>query len=71
MTSHTGLMEDAMPSFLERALEALGKTHVVEFDYRDAVGIHHGRCYVRCFFSSESRVRHMFTRFGYTNVRIS
>jgi hypothetical protein len=64
-------MEDAMKNLFRRLAEALGKTHVVEFDYRDAMGVHHGRCYVRCLFSSETRVRQMFTRFGYTNVRIS
>jgi NAD(P)H-dependent FMN reductase len=63
-------MEGAMQGLFKQALDALGRPHVVEFDYRDAVGIHHGRCYVRCLFSSEAQLRHVFTRLGYTNVRI-
>jgi hypothetical protein len=65
------LSEDAMKSLLNLALEAVGKTHLVEFDYRDASGLHHGRCYVRCLFSGETRVRRVFSRFGYTNIHIS
>jgi hypothetical protein len=48
----------------------LGRPTLVEFDYRDATGLHHGCCYVRRFFSGNRRVRRLMSSCGYINIRI-
>ncbi len=59
-----------MNSTIKSLLGMLGRPRLVEFDYRDAQGCHHGRCYVRCFCSGETQVKRMMRSMGYTNIHI-
>jgi hypothetical protein len=59
-----------MNRYLQKLLEWLGRPHLVEFDYRDGVGRHHGRVYVSCLFANDQRVRRMLRSCGYTNIHI-
>ncbi|MDJ0739185.1 MAG: hypothetical protein QNJ91_05680 [Gammaproteobacteria bacterium] len=60
-----------MHALINRLLDWLGRPRLVEFDYRDRSGTHHGRCYVRCMFGSQSQMRRMMHSCGYTNIRIA
>lgn len=60
-----------MNSALKSLIRRLGRPHLVEFDYRDATGLHHGRCYVRCMLAGHDRVRRMMSSFGYENIHIA
>lgn len=60
-----------MKTVIRAILQLLGKPHLVEFDYRDTTGMHHGRCYVHCLFGSEQRIKRMMHAFGYRNIRIA
>lgn len=60
-----------MKSLINDALDWLGRPRLVEFDYQDRAGEHHGRCYVRCVFGCRSRMLRMMRGFGYTNIRIA
>lgn len=60
-----------MTELIKQALEWLGKPRLVEFDYRDAAGLHRGRCYVSFVFAGRGRVKHQLRRFGYTNIRFA
>jgi hypothetical protein len=60
-----------MSSIIKSFLESVGRPRLVEFDYRDALGSHHGRCYVRCFFTGTLQVKRMMSSLGYTNIRIA
>ncbi len=59
-----------MKDAIRRLFELLIKPHLVEFDYRDRVGAHHGRCYVHYLFGGEQRVKRLLSSFGYTNIHI-
>jgi hypothetical protein len=59
-----------MTKAIDKALEWFGRPHLVEFDYRDAAGLHHGRCYVRHPFGGQDQIKRLLSRFGYTNIRI-
>lgn len=59
-----------MTKAVKIVLAWLGKPHLVEFDYRDAVGLHHGRCYVRYLFGGQDQVKRLLSSFGYTNIHI-
>ena len=63
--------ESTMNTVIKAFLQALGKPHLIEFDYRDTTGMHHGRCYVRCFFGGQQKVKRMMRSFGYCNIRIA
>jgi hypothetical protein len=65
------LEESAVNSVIKSLLKKLGKPHLVEFDYRDTTGMHHGRCYVRGLFAGEQQVKRMMRSFGYRNIRIA
>jgi hypothetical protein len=60
-----------MNTVIKAFLQALGKPHLVEFDYCDTTGMHHGRCYVHCLFGGAQKVKHMMRVFGYRNIRIA
>lgn len=59
-----------MRKLAQRIAKLFGKPHLVEFDYRDSVGMHHGRCYVRYLFGSPQQVKRLLSSYGYTNIRI-
>jgi hypothetical protein len=59
-----------MDKLIKTILRLLGQPHRVDFDYRDQSGMHHGRCYVRYFFSSEQRVIRLMRSFGYSKIHI-
>ena len=59
-----------MVEVIRRLLDWLGRPHLVEFDYSDAAGMHHGRCYVRYLFGGRQQIERMMTSYGYTNIRI-
>lgn len=48
----------------------LGRPRLVEFEYQDSRGHHHGRCYVKCLGRSQQRIERALHGLGYTNVRI-
>jgi len=52
-------------------LHAMGRPRLVEFDYRDRTGLHHGRCYVSCFLAGGPRVKRMLSSLGYTNIHLA
>lgn len=56
---------------IDKIMEWFGKPHLVEFDYRDAAGLHHGRCYVRYLFGGHERIKRMMSSYGYTNIHIA
>lgn len=60
-----------MNTLVKTFLKLLGKPHLVEFDYRDRTGMHHGRCYVHCLFGGDTQVKRMMHSFGYRNIRIN
>ena len=60
-----------MKTVIRIILQILAKPHLVEFDYRDMIGMHHGRCYVRCLFGSEQRIKRILHGLGYRNIRIA
>ncbi len=60
-----------MKKIIKGFFDTLAKPHLVEFDYRDIVGMHHGRCYVRCLFGGQRKIKCMMNSFGYTNIRIT
>ncbi|MGD1983882.1 MAG: hypothetical protein PVF93_08250 [Chromatiaceae bacterium] len=57
-----------MTKAIRNALEWLGRPQLVEFDYRDAGGLHHGRCYVRFLFGGHDRIKRLMSSYGYTNI---
>lgn len=59
-----------MTKAIRNALGWLGRPHLVEFDYRDAGGVQHGRCYVRYLFGGHERVKRLMSSYGYTNIHI-
>ena len=65
------LEESTVNSGIKSLLKKLGKPHLVEFDYRDTTGMHHGRCYVHGLFAGEQQVKRMMRSFGYRNIRIA
>jgi hypothetical protein len=60
----------AMTQAIKKVLLWLGQPHLVEFDYRDTAGLHHGQCYVRYLFGGQQRIKRLMSSFGYTNIHI-
>lgn len=60
-----------MRSILEYFLELLSRSQLVEFDYRDTTGRHHGRCYVRYPIGGRHLIKGLLRRYGYTNVHLA
>ena len=60
-----------MKSVIKTLMQLLGAPHLVEFDYRDKTGIHHGRCYVHCLFGGDQQIKRAMSGFGYRNIRIA
>lgn len=60
-----------MNTVIKALLRALGQPHLIEFDYRDRTGMHHGRCYVRCLFGGDQKIKRMMRSFGYRNIRVA
>lgn len=60
-----------MKIFLRMVIRILSRPHLVEFDYNDALGFHHGRCYVRYILGNEKQAIRMMRSLGYKNVRIA
>ena len=60
-----------MNATIKAFLQTLGKPHLVEFDYSDMTGMHHGRCYVHCLFASDHKIKQTLRSFGYRNIRIA
>lgn len=60
-----------MGTIIKALLQLLGRPRLVEFDYRDTLGLHHGRCYVRCFCGNSLTVERMMRSLGYTNIHIA
>lgn len=48
----------------------LGRPCLVEFDYHDRLGWHHGCCYIPLFFSSDSIAEKQLRRYGYRNIEL-
>lgn len=59
-----------MTKVIRKVLAWLGQPHLVEFDYRDQSGLHHGRCYVRYLFCGHQQVKRQMSSYGYTNIHI-
>ena len=59
-----------MKNAIGSLLRVLSRPHLVEFDYRDATGLHHGRLYVRCLFGCKQQTMRLLHSFGYTNIQI-
>lgn len=51
-------------------LSELTPAQLVEFDYRDKTGIHHGRSYVRACLVNRHRIEEQLHHYGYTNIHI-
>ncbi len=60
-----------MSTIIKALLQFLGRPRLVEFDYRDALGPHHGRCYVSCLCGNSTMVKRMMSSLGYTNIHIA
>lgn len=60
-----------MKSALRMVIGILSRPRLVEFDYADTLGLHHGRCYVRCFFGNKQQAIRMMRCCGYTNIHIA
>ena len=60
-----------MKALIEKVIELLERTQLVEFDYRDSGGLHHGHCYVRYLIGGKPQIKRMMLSFVYTNVRIA
>jgi len=60
-----------MSTFIKGLIETVSRPRLVEFDYQDDLGFHHGRCYVRCLWAGSSRVKRIMSSFGYTNIHIA
>ena len=56
---------------LRAVIRMLSKQHLVEFDYTDALGVHHGRCYVNCFLGNKQQTIRMMRCCGYRNINIA
>lgn len=59
-----------MRNAISTLVDMLSRTHLVEFDYTDSTGRHHGRCYVRCLFGNRQQTQRLMRSFGYTNIHI-
>ena len=60
-----------MSTIIKALLQFLGRPRLVEFDYRDALRPHHGRCYVSCLCGNSTLVKRMMSSLGYTNIHIA
>jgi hypothetical protein len=60
-----------MKAILQSLRRLIGVPALVEFDYVDTTGSHHGRCYVRCICANDTRIKRMMRSFGYTNIHIA
>jgi len=60
-----------MNNWLKKLSEWFGRPHLVEFEYRDSTGPHHGRVYVSGLFANDQRVRRMLSSCGYTKIHIA
>jgi hypothetical protein len=60
-----------MNTIITALLRFLGRPRLVEFDYRDRLGLHHGRCYVSCLCGDSTLIKRMTSSFGYTNIHIA
>ena len=52
-------------------VDLISSPRLVEFDYRDAQGFHHGRCYIRCLWVGSERIERILSSYGYKNIRIA
>ena len=59
-----------MKSLINSVLDWFGRPRLIEFDYRDRAGSHHGRCYVRCLFGGQRQMMRMLRSCGYTNIHL-
>ena len=59
-----------MKQAISMLADIISRPHLVEFDYMDSTGRHHGRCYVRCLFGSRQHTQRLMRSFGYTNIQI-
>ena len=66
-----GQMEVSAVNTIRNLLRMLGKPRLAEFDYRDSLGLHHGRCYVSCLFGSRPQIERLLRRYGYTNIHVA
>lgn len=60
-----------MHTIIKTLLQFVGAPQLVEFDYQDTTGVHHGRCYVYCLFAGDRKVKRVMRSLGYRNVRIA
>ena len=60
-----------MDTFLRKLIDLVSSPRLVEFDYRDTMGFHHGRCYVRCLWTGNQQIKRILSSYGYTNIRIA
>jgi hypothetical protein len=59
-----------MMKLLGNLITLVGKPHLIEFDYKDTSGWHHGRCYTPLFFTSKRVVKRELKRYGYINIHV-
>ena len=59
-----------MKNAIRQLADWLIRPQRVEFDYRDAAGLHHGECYVRVLFGGRRQVVRQLQRCGYRNIDI-
>ena len=60
-----------MRELINRLLDSICQPRLVEFDYFDDTGSHHGCCYVRCLFGGQRRIAQYLRSYGYFNVRVT
>lgn len=59
-----------MMKLIKTLVNLVGKPHLIEFDYKDRSGWHHGCCYTPLFFTSKDLVKRELKRYGYTNIHV-
>lgn len=60
-----------METLKEWFLDLLSNESIVEFDYIDGGGTHHGRCVFRSILMSRKRITKKMQEMGYTNIHIN
>ena len=60
-----------MKQLYQLLLKRFAHETLVEFDYRDTTGMHHGHCYIRSLFVNRQRMMRMMHSLGYTNIHIA
>jgi hypothetical protein len=59
-----------MMKLIRALINQVGKPHLIEFDYQDKSGWHHGRCYMPLLLTSKEVVKRELRRYGYINIHV-